>query len=365
MWPSFWWPETGGVQTFAGQLARALHARGHDICVVTAHGVLDAPDHSCEDGIAVHRFHFKEAVESRNPAHVLSIKKQLLALDREFSPELVHVNCIGANVLFLLMTMDASITPSVLTLHWNTSDPLSLNNAMLNKAMHSARKIVAVSRYQIDDIKQFLPALADKCLWIANGTTPVSAETASQPLPPDPNILCLGRLVGEKGFDIAISAFAKISDRFPSAILTIAGDGVERESLMQQARSSECPHKIQFTGRVAHADVPATIGRSSFVVMPSRFEPFGLVALEAGRMARPVIASAVGGLSDIIVNNETGLLVREGDVSALADAMTRLLTDAQEVWRLGSAARIRVDSIFSDERTTTMYEELFQRTIGE
>ena len=118
-----------------------------------------------------------------------------------------------------------------------------------------------------------------------------------EPTPPPfdaPRVLYAGRLVREKGVDVAIDAFAAITTRFPKAHLVIAGDGVTRQDLEQQVVDLCLQDRVEFVGWVDPEKMPALINSSTIVVMPSRWEePFGLVALQAAQMARPIVATRV------------------------------------------------------------------------
>jgi glycogen(starch) synthase len=189
--------------------------------------------------------------------------------------------------------------------------------------------------------------------------TPIEAPT---PLPTDaPQLLCLGRLKRHKGFDLALTAFASIVSRFPRAQLTIAGDGPERPKLEQQAQSLGLGNAVAFTCWVAPQDVPPLVNTASLVVMPSRREAFGLVALDAAVMARPIVATRVGGLVEVVEHQHTGLLVENEEAEALAQAIAFLLNHPQVAIRLGQAARQRAQERFSWQQYVTAYERLYKK----
>src|SRR4029077_4031681 len=161
-----------------------------------------------------------------------------------------------------------------------------------------------------------------------------------------PRLLCLGRLVAEKGFDSAMTAFALVRNRLPSARLVIAGDGPERSKLQQQTIELGLADSVEFVGSVPPETAAHLIDEATLVVMPSRLEGFGLVALEAALMARPVVAARVGGLPEVVLHEQTGLLVEHEDHEDLAEAITLLLDHPRTATMFGEAAQRRAKEVF-------------------
>ena len=178
--------------------------------------------------------------------------------------------------------------------------------------------------------------------------------------------MCLGRVVRDKGFDLALAAFAELAPRFPKARLVVAGDGPARPELEAQAQALGVADAVEFPGWVAPERVSELMNSATLVVMPSRWdEPFGLVAVEAALMARPVVASRVGGLAEAVADGETGLLVDKEDPAALARAVAHLLEDPGKAERMGQAARRRARELFGFERQVDAYDGLYQRLAEE
>jgi glycogen(starch) synthase len=170
----------------------------------------------------------------------------------------------------------------------------------------------------------------------------------------------VGRLVAEKGFDSVLPAFATVLNRFPTARLVIAGDGPERQRLIQQTIELGLGSSVEFLGSVPPETVPHLINAATLVVIPSKSEGFGLVALEAALMARPVVAMRVGGLPEVVLDQKTGLLVEPDDQEGLAKAILLLLSHPQAAAAFGEAGRSRAKEIFSFERYVAAYDDLYQ-----
>ncbi|MDX6474536.1 MAG: hypothetical protein QOH95_47, partial [Gaiellaceae bacterium] len=161
------------------------------------------------------------------------------------------------------------------------------------------------------------------------------------PPPPAPTRLCaVGRLIPIKGFDLLLHAFAAARAEVPELTLELAGAGPLDAELRATA-----PEGVTFLGRVAPAQ--EVYERNAIVVVPSRGEGFGMVALEAAERARAAIVSDVGGLPEIVADGETGIVVPAGDVDALARAIVVLARDGELVRQYGHAARRRALDEFS------------------
>ena len=167
-------------------------------------------------------------------------------------------------------------------------------------------------------------------------------ETVGEPDEP-PHVLYAGRLSEEKG----VLELVEAAQGLP---LVVVGDGPLREQV---------PGALGF---VAHDELLRLYERAAVVVCPSRREGFGVVCAEAMAHGRPVVACAVGGLLDLVVDGETGLLVPALDPAALREALERLLGDAELRRRLGEAGRVRARAAFSWERfarlTVRAYEDV-------
>jgi glycogen(starch) synthase len=160
---------------------------------------------------------------------------------------------------------------------------------------------------------------------------------------------------------VALSAFATVRGRFPGTRLVVAGDGPEREKLERQASALGLIDSVEFAGRVAPETAAHLIDASTLVVIPSRLEGFGLVALEAAWMARPVVATRVGGLLEVVVHEQTGLLVENENSHALAEGIALLLDNPETATKLGRAARSRAEEVFGWERHVDAYEALYRK----
>jgi D-inositol-3-phosphate glycosyltransferase len=178
-------------------------------------------------------------------------------------------------------------------------------------------------------------------------------------------IVVAGRLVERKGVDDAIRALAYV----PQAELLIAGgpparhlDGdPECHRLQDVARATGVLGRVRFLGRVEHAEMPKLLQSADVVVTVPWYEPFGIVPLEAMACGRPVIAAAVGGLADTVVDGVTGILVPARDPQALAAALRALATDQIRCEGYGMAGRQRVLARYTWDRVAAETEAAYER----
>jgi glycogen(starch) synthase len=173
----------------------------------------------------------------------------------------------------------------------------------------------------------------------------------------------LGRLIPHKGADLALTAFASVVDRFPRARLTIAGEGPERPKLEEQAVALGLKDVVEFAGWVSPERVPAIINSATVVIIPSWREGLPWVAMEAAHMARPIVATSVGGLPDVIVDRQTGLLVEPGNSGAIAEAVVWLLDHPEKAVQIGKNARLQAQNAFSWAGYVNAYDDLYQRLV--
>jgi glycosyltransferase involved in cell wall biosynthesis len=173
-----------------------------------------------------------------------------------------------------------------------------------------------------------------------------------------PRLLCVGRLIPIKGHLVLLRALAQARARVPGVTLAVAGRGPLEPALRTYTRELGLDGAVDFLGfvsRVQHA-----IEDSAIVVVPSLGEGFGMVALEAMERARPVIASSVGGLPEIVADGETGIVVPPADAEALAEAIVALAGDLERSAEMGRRGRERAVREFPPARSAARVVELYE-----
>ncbi|KZF05587.1 MAG: glycosyltransferase family 4 protein [Rhodococcus sp. (in: high G+C Gram-positive bacteria)] len=155
-------------------------------------------------------------------------------------------------------------------------------------------------------------------------------------------LLYVGRLEYEKGIQDAIAALPRIRRSHPGTTLHIAGEGTQFAWLAQLARTHRVARAVSFLGSLDHTELLGWLHGADAIVLPSRYEPFGIIALEAAAAGTPLVASTAGGLGEAIVDGVTGLSFEAADVGGLANAVRRVLDNVDAAQDRAVAARERL-----------------------
>jgi glycosyltransferase involved in cell wall biosynthesis len=176
-------------------------------------------------------------------------------------------------------------------------------------------------------------------------------------------LITAGRLHRQNGYDLLLQALSVVQKSFSGVKLLILGEGEEEKSLKKLAHSLELNEKVLFLG--LRSDVDRLLQCSELFVLSSRWEGFPNVLLEAMAAGKPVVATAVGGVRELVVDEVTGIFVPPRDATALADAIMLLLSDKKRALAMGAAGRERVLQRFSMDamlsKTEALYHELLAR----
>jgi glycosyltransferase involved in cell wall biosynthesis len=317
---------------FVSDLVERLRDEGVDVDVVRP-GVYD--DHGLAYGIGV----FKNV--KRRPWRLpLMLVSALRALRRAArGADLVHVYWLLAAPLGLL-----SGRPWVLTLQGSGTagafrdlELLRRGRWIVGPLLRRAEAVICVSQ----ELTRAVAALGANAVWIPNGTS-VPDEVGEEAEPPE--ILYAGRMVEEKGIRELAQAAEGLN-------LVVAGDGPLRHLLPQAM------------GLVPHDRLEELYRRAAIVVLPSYQEGLSVVCVEAMARARPVVASDIPGIAELVVDGETGLLVPARDATRLREALLQLLGDADARRRMGLAARERARAMCSWEHVVPATLEVYRRAL--
>ena len=282
-------------------------------------------------------------------------------------PAAVHAH-FGPDGAFVRPAAKSAGVPLVVTFHGY--DVSKHPESLLAAGGSAARMIRDWDRLVADTsavvtVSQFLKqrlidrGVDPKKIWVIPCGVDVATFAKSE-VPVDGPLVFVGRLVEKKGVSDLLEALAGLSDPPP---LRVLGDGPLREDLRAQAERLGV--RVSFEGARTSAEVAAAIRGARFVVIPSKTTPDGeteglpVVALEAQASGRPVVASAHSGLTEAVVDGETGVLVPEGDVAALGRAISALAGDPDRLRRYGDRGHAHVAAHFSTAHTLSELEALY------
>lgn len=362
MWTAFLRSTYGGLETFLHLLVPRLAALGHEIVIADEEFESDVAEEEHEFGVRIVRLPRPDVGAGTLEALGEGIRRveRLLA---EFDPDLVHI-CKAVPSLFYLLRGGARRPPPMLfNLHGAHVAPLADPQTLGGRMVRSADWIVACSKATLEHLIDLAPEIRPRSSVVYNGVPPPPGPIKPPPAHP-PRLVCLGRLHSEKGFDVALVAAELLARHWPDLELVVAGEGPARPELEALARRGSLSDRVSFPGWVAPDDVHAMLAGAAVVPVPSIHEGFGLVALEAALAARPVVASRVEGIPEVVLDGETGLLVPPGDPEALAEAIGGLLEDPERGAALGARARELAIERFGIERCVEGYIDVYERIVA-
>ena len=293
---------------------------------------------------------------------------RLYRILRKERPSILHCWMFHANMIGRLVGRLAGV-PIVITARRNVEIGGPRREQIKRYTRHLDDAVIAVCELARQVEIERTGVAPDKVVTVYNGidlpastsparATPLNSELG---LPPEAVVvICVSRLHPQKGHDDLLAAWRRVTAVHPNAHLLIVGDGERRAELAKLAAGQANTH---FTGQ--RNDVPDLMALSDLLVLPSLWEGLPNVVLEAMGAGLPVVATAVGGTPELVINHETGLLVPPRDPDALAQAILTLLRDPDLARRMGQNGRRRVAEQFTIERMTEQTEALYNRLLIE
>jgi glycogen synthase len=365
----------GGLGRHVHELSLRLVQQGHDVVVLCRQPEgTDAMTHPTSytvvDGVQVLRV-------AEDPPH-LEFARDLvpwtlgmghamvragLRLFGDWRPDVVHAHdWLVAHASIALA--EVADVPLVTTVHateagrhrgWLT---LPLNQQIHSVEwwlVNSADELITCSRAMREEAAFLFDVDPQRITVLHNGIEPrgwrvpraaAAAARARYGTAGAPLLLFYGRLEWEKGAQDLIAGLRDIRSTHPDTRLVISGRGRMAEPLLDQARTLRIRRAVHLTGPLPEAELVALLGAVDVVVLPSRYEPFGIVALEAAAAGAPLVASTAGGLAEVVVPGETGLAFQPGDVDGLVQAVRAVLDDPAAARARARAASRRLATDF-------------------
>ena len=357
----------GGLGRHVYQLATALAADGHDVVVLSRQPFgTDPASHPTTDvrseGVRIiaaahdpHEFDFGTDMMAWTLAMGHAMIRAGMHLHGRWAPDVVHAHdwLVAHPAVALAEFFDV---PMVSTVHateagrhsgWVSGATSRQVHAVESWLARESDALIACSASMAGEISElFGPGLAQITV-IPNGIEssrwPFACRRAH---PGPPELLYFGRLEYEKGVHDAIAALPRIRRNHPGTTLTVAGDGTQQDWLVEVARKSKVLKAVRFVGGVDHDQLLRLLHQTDAAVLPSHYEPFGIVALEAAAAGAPLVTTNIGGLGEAVIDGVTGMSCPPRDVGALARTVCAVLDDPVAAQQRAVAARERLTADF-------------------
>lgn len=364
----------GGAETLIAQLARVAAAADIELSVLSLHGPSEERSKMAPLlGAAGLEPRYLGARRTVDPLAF----RRLVRFIGNADVDVVHTHLEMAATLGVPAAALAG-TPAVCTFH-HVHRPLfgraaARERLAVEVAARSAATLFVSSAALTSYADRYRPGRPTPANWrvVHNGIdvdyfSPAAGPLASMPadlgLAGRRVVTVLAALRDFKGIRHAIQAWPGVLGRCPDARLLLVGSGPAEAALRAQVAAADLAGSVVFAGM--RSDVREILRASDVVLLPSIYgENLPTVLMEAGACARPVVASAVGGISDIVADAETGLLVPPGDVAGITRALLTLLDDPDLARRMGAAARVRIERLFDAHRWAAALHEVYTEAVG-
>lgn len=320
---------------------------------------------------------FGVEVLGRRPGVDISLIGRLKALYKRWNVDIVHAHQYTPYFYAASAALFAGRLPVIFTEHGrHYPDFVRPRRAVMNRALRlTTAACTGVSEFTKQSLVSFEKMPPERIRVIYNG---IWTEVGGGPSTVDRGalrksfgleatdrlVLSIGRMDPVKDFETLIKAFARTANEVPEARLWIAGGGNTeyQKKLENLAKELGIGEKVTLPG--SRRDVQDLLAACDVFVLCSITEATSMTILEAMRAGKAAIATRTGGNPELVLDDETGLLVDVGGIAALSDAMVRLLRDEKLRQRLGQAGRIRLEERFSMERILPQYRRLYLEAYG-
>ena len=340
----------GGLARHVRKLSEALVDLGTEVHVLTRGGE-ESPATDVVGGVHIHR-----VIEPKRPtelaefvAWVERMNSDMLAAGVELGDR-YEFDLVHGHDWLVAMACDHLARrfncPLVTTIHatehgrhqgWVDKHPQSYIHGVERWITNRADRVIACSYYMREQVADIFAVDEDRISVIPNGIDPGDLRFGEEPElarmrgefaePDEKLVLLIGRLVYEKGFQLALEAMPRVIAEAPGTRFLVAGSGTHEEELRKQAEDLELSEHGTFLGWIGDDVLHSLYRIADVCVVPSIYEPFGLVALEAMASGCPCIVADTGGLREVVPDDGAGLRFRARDPEALADVAVRVLCD--------------------------------------
>lgn len=365
----------GGIAAHVDGLARAMVRGGHEVVVLSLQrhepGSAPVPDDEVVEGVRVLRAStdLPWLPEDDLVARMASANHQIVGLAArlgDWRPDVVH-----AHDWLVAWAGDTLKTlwdkPLVATIHATERGrhgghvppgmPAAIN-AIEWWLTYQAREVIACSKFMVREVVNGFELPVEKVHLVPNGVDPALWALPTKNAPErEALVVAWGRVQYEKGFQVLVRAIAELRARVPHVRCIIAGRGSYLPELQTQIDVEGVTDIVDLAGFVPDDDLRAILQRAGCVIIPSLYEPFGIVALEGMAAGAPTIVARTGGLAEIVEGTDAGLLFEPGNHHDLADRIHQVLTDP----KTAATMRKKAAKLIKDHYT---WEAIAASTVG-
>lgn len=367
----------GGLSRHVFGLSSQLAEQGHEVHVLTA-GKNDLPPFEDMNGVTVHRVkpineyddHFLNWIAGLNLA--MAFKAEQLAMGEDFDIIHAHDWLVGAAAITL---RERLCIPLLTTIH---ATEHGRNNGIyteIQQFIHEKEQqlilgsdqLIVCSDYMKDEIKKVFTSADEKVAVIPNGIEPLRVDHKIEDIFPDLNgkkyIFSIGRIVEEKGFETIIeaAAIAKVKNR--DLCFVIAGKGPMLRTYQKQVTERGLDKQVSFIGYVSDEQRNVLIQGCELAVIPSLYEPFGIVVLETMILGKPTVVSNTGGMKGIVKHLQTGMLMAPGNAHSLLEQLEYLLSQPEKAKEIGTRGKQIVQSLYGWKRIAAETSRVIKDTL--
>lgn len=364
----------GGLGAHVLALTQAQARRGHEVTVITQAEQGDDGSQVNSNGVEVIRVanHYPDAQmvheKFANWVHGFALASQTACELMSRKPEIVHGHDWIAASQLIVAAKRFSV-PSVLTVHatefgrhngWLTSRLSQMVYANERRAAQSANSVIVCSQYMTHEIRSGYGVEPRNLNVIANAVSPL-VSVPRRTINNSENIVVgfIGRLEWEKGVHHIIDAMELINDE--RVKLQIVGSGSQLVNLQEKVQRKGLGDRVSFLGHIEEHDRVDVVQSWNLAVIPSSYEPFGIVALELGQVGVPIIASQVGGLCDIISSSEFGYLIGEISGGSIAREIESIVSNQTLASERSDRLRSRIETEFTWETVVDLTDSVYEK----
>lgn len=310
---------------------------------------------------------------------IISLIRALCSLFHRLQPDIVHVQYLAPGLIPITTARLAGLRKVISTVHIAGSYAYGTKSkVLLRTASFLCDRFICVSRgveeFWFGDSQLFEPANVNKsrkhytvynaidtaAIAQAVNTSDKTKIKRDMHIEDRPVIGIVGRLAAQKGHSILLDAMIKIVKDIPNIILLVIGDGPEKQKLIAKTQSLQLGRNILWLGAQPQNKVFECYSIMDIFVMPSLFEGFGLTAAEAMAASLPVVGTNIEGLSEVVEDGVTGVLVPACDSVALSETILNLLQNTEKAKTYGKNGRMRAERLFSLDNFSRSMQCIYQ-----